>query len=169
MDNDLNIKIDAQEEFDALFHEYSDVIYRLCLFKTSNESVAHDLTQETFLRLWKSMSSDKDIEKPKQYIYQIARNLIVDYYKRHKTLSLELLEETGFEPKSEGNSQETLAEISILKDFIETLEQEFRDVLYLRFIEDMKVQDIAEILNISENLASVRISRGKEKLRLKFD
>ena len=87
MDKSLDIKIDPRNDFEALFHEFSDVIYRLCLYKTSNESVAHDLTQETFLRLWKSMSSDKNIEKPKQYIYQIARNLIVDYYKSKKSVS----------------------------------------------------------------------------------
>ena len=115
------------------------------------------------------MSSDKNIEKPKQYIYQIARNLIVDYYKSKKSVSLEILEEAGFEPKSEENNQEILAEVSILKDAIEELDQDFRDVIYLKFIEDMRVQDIAEMLGISENLASVRISRGKEKLRLKFE
>lgn len=169
MDNPLNTEIDPKNDFETLFQEYSDVIYRLCLYKTSNESVAHDLTQETFLRLWKSMSSDKDIEKPKQYIYQIARNLIVDYYKRKKALSLELLEESGFEPKSEDSGQEVLAEVSILKDAIEELDQDFRDVIYFKFVEDMKVQDIAEMLGISENLASVRINRGKEKLRLKFE
>lgn len=157
-----------KEFFESLFNEYSDVIYRLCLFKTSSTSVAHDLTQETFLRLWKTISSEKEIEKPKQYIYQIARNLIVDYYKRHKTLSLETLQEDGFEPASKDNSPETLAEVSILKEVIDTMEPEYRDVMYLRFIEDMKVQDIADVLKISDNLVSVRISRGKGKLKSKF-
>jgi len=154
-----------RREFEILFREYSDIVYRLCLFKTSRKNLAHDLTQETFFKLWKTMDSKKEIEKPKQYIYQIARNLIVDYYKKKKVLSLDRLQEDGFDPKSKDCSLEISSDVSLLKEVIETLEEEFRDVIYMRFIENMKVQDIAEILEISENLASVRINRGKQKLQ----
>lgn len=159
---------DLKRKFESLFEEYSDVVYRLCLYKTSNENVAHDLTQETFLRLWKTLSSDREIAKPKQYIYQIARNLIVDYYKSNKAISLDILQEGGFDPKSDGNSTEIMSEVSILKEAIEDLDPEFRDVIYMKFVEEMKVKEIAEILDISENLASVRINRGKKKLKEKF-
>lgn len=157
-----------KKRFEKIFQEYSDVIYRLCLYKTSKEDVAHDLTQETFLRLWKSMSSGRDIEKPKQYIYQIARNLIVDYYKRDETVSLDTLHEEGFDPREKGSTAEIISEVSILKKVIENLDQEFRDVVYMRFVEGMRVKEIAEILDISENLVSVRINRGKKKLQDKF-
>jgi len=165
---DLIKQNDLKDDFENLFQEHADVVYRLCLYKTSKEDVAHDLTQETFLRLWKSMSSGKQIEKPKQYIYQIARNLIVDYYKSKKTTSLDNLQEEGFDPKSTDSSPEILSEVSLLKETIESLDQEFRDVVYMRFVEGMKVKDIAEILKISENLASVRINRGKNMLKEKF-
>lgn len=157
-----------KEEFERLFREYSDVVYRLCLYKTSKEDVAHDLTQETFLRLWKSMSSNRDIAKLKQYIYQIARNLIIDHYKSDQTISLDELREGGFDPKTEESSPETISEVVILKEAIESLDQEFRDVVYMRFVEGMKVKEIAKILDISENLVSVRINRGKKKLEEKF-
>lgn len=165
---DKQEKDNNQGNFEDLFQEYSDVIYRLCLYKTSKEDVAHDLTQETFLRLWKSISSNKEISKPKQYIYQIARNLIVDYYKSNKTVSLDELQEEGFEPRSNESSAELVSEISIIKEAIEALDQEFRDVVYMRFVESMKVNEIADVLDISENLASVRINRGKKKLQEKF-
>ena len=165
---DKQEKDNNQENFENLFQEYSDAIYRLCVYKTSKESVAHDLTQETFLRLWKTISSSKEIAKPKQYIYQITRNLIVDYYKSHKAVSLDELQEEGFEPKSNESSAELISEVLILKEAIETLDQEFRDVVYMRFVEGMKVKEIAEVLDISENLVSVRINRGKKKLQEKF-
>lgn len=166
---DKQKKDNIGKKFELLFKEYSDVVYRLCLYKTNKEDVAHDLTQETFLRLWKSISSEKDIDKPKQYIYQITRNLIVDYYKTDKTISLNVLQEEGFEPQSEECSVELMSDVSILKEVIETLDKEFRDVVYLRFIEGMGVKEIAEILDISENLVSVRINRGKKKLQEKFN
>ena len=169
--NDLHIQKEIKEKFEALFQQHSDVIYRLCLYRTSNEDTAYDLVQETFVRLWKTMSSgkDKEVEKPKQYIYQIARNLIIDYYKRKKTVSLDQLQDKGFDPVASESSAELLTEVSLLKDVIESLEEEFRDVIYMRYIEEMKVKHIAEILGISENLASVRISRGKKMLREKFE
>jgi RNA polymerase sigma-70 factor (ECF subfamily) len=166
---DMKNNKDIQATFETLFQEYSDVIYRFCLFKTSSEDVAHDLTQETFLRLWKSMSAGKEIKKSKQYIYQIARNLIVDYYKRHKAVSLDLLQQDGYEPKSKAASSELLSEVSLLKEVIESLDEEFREVIYMRFVEEMKVKDIAELLGISVSLTSVRIHRGKAMLKKKFE
>lgn len=158
-----------RETFEGLFQDYADVVYRLCLYKTSNPDVAHDLTQETFLRLWKTLSSGGTITKPKQYIYQIARNLIVDYYQSDKATSLDALREEGFDPDSNEVSAEQLSDILLLRAAIETLDKEFRDVVYMKFVEGMKVTEIAELLNISENLASVRINRGKEKLQRKFN
>ena len=157
-----------KQYFEKLFLEYSDLIYRLCLYKTTEENVAYDLTQETFLRLWKSISLGKEIRKPKQYIYQIARNLITDHYKSKKEISLDGLVKEGFDLKKQNDSIEVMSEASILKEVIESLDREFRDVLYMRLVEGMKVKEIADILDISENLASVRISRAKEKLREKF-
>lgn len=158
----------TKQEFERLFHEYADVVYRLALYKTSDEDVARDITQETFLRLWKSMVSEGAVKRPKQYMYQIARNLIVDHYKRQQTSSLEVLEEGGFEPRANTPSADTLADAALLQSAIEELEPEFRDVVYLRLVEEMKVKDIAEMLDISPNLVSVRINRGKKQLEEKY-
>ncbi len=158
----------CKEDFEKIFQEFSDVIYRLCLYKTSKEEVARDLTQEAFLRLWKSISAEREINKPKEYLYQITRNLIVDYYRLNKPISLDQLQEEGFDPKAQEESPAIAAEISILRETIDSLEPEFREVIYLRFVEDMKIKEIAQTLGITENLASVRINRGKKKLNEKF-
>lgn len=154
--------------FESLFAEYSDVIYRFCLYKTSDKNIAHDLTQDTFLRLWKSMNTGAEIEKPKQYIYQIARNLVIDYYKKAKAVSLDSLEEDGFEARETSAGSEMLSELLLLRDSIDKLEQDYREVLYMRFVEDMGVEEIADTLGVSPNLVSVRINRGKKKLRELF-
>ena len=154
--------------FESLFNEYADVVYRLCLYKVSNKAVAEDLTQETFLRLWKMMSGGANIDKPKSYIFQIARNLIIDHYKSAKSLSLDSLQEDGFDPKSEEVAVDTLSDISLLRKTIESLEADYQEVVYLRYVEGYRVKEIAEMLDISENLAAVRINRAVNKLREKF-
>lgn len=165
---DIEKQKDHKKVFEIIFNEYSDVIYRLCLYKTSRENIAQDLTQETFLRFWKIMITDLEISKPKPYLYQIARNLIVDYYKTNKTISLQQLQEEGFDAKNTESSAEVLAEVEILKETIEKLPKDFREVLYLRIIEGLGVKEISEILNLSENLVSVRINRARKKLQNKF-
>ncbi len=159
---------DLKKAFESLFAEYSDVIYRFCLYKTSDKNIAHDLTQDTFLRLWKAMNTGAEVEKPKQYIYQIARNLVIDYYKKSKAVSLDALEEDGFEARETSTGSEMLSELLLLRDAIEKLEQDYQEVLYMRFIEDMTVENIADTLGVSANLVSVRINRGKKKLRELF-
>lgn len=158
----------AKASFEALFAEYSDVIYRFCLYKTSNTEVAHDLTQDTFLRLWKSMNSAGEIDKPKQYIYQIARNLVIDHYKKMKSLSLDRLQEDGFEPRDATASSDILTEIALLREAIEKLEADYKEVVYMRFVEGLGIEEISETLGISANLVSVRINRGKKKLQSLF-
>lgn len=158
----------AKESFETLFAEYADVIYRFCLYKTSSAEVAHDLTQDTFLRLWKAMNSTGEIEKPKQYIYQIARNLVIDHYKKMKSLSLDQLQEDGFEPKDVTAPSDILSEIALLREAIEKLEADYREVVYMRFVEGLGIDEIAETLGISANLVSVRINRGKKKLESLF-
>lgn len=159
---------DPKLAFEALFAEYSDTIYRLCLYKTSDQNTAADLTQETFLRLWKVMGGENRVEKPKQYLYQIARNLIIDHYKKMKPLSLDTLQDEGFDPKSEDPQPGLPTEIALLRNAIESLEDDYREVVYLRFVEDLEIMEIASLLNISANLVSVRINRGKKKLQELF-
>jgi len=155
---------ETYKRFERLFHELSDSIYRLCLYKTSDPAIAENLTQETFLRLWKSMVSGTEVEQPKFYLYQIARNLIIDHYRLSKSFSLDELVEEGFDPPGKEDTPDHLAELALLRRTIESLQEEYRDVVYLRFVEGLPVQEIAKILQISENLASVRINRGKKKL-----
>lgn len=166
---DLNTSADTKAQFEAIFAEYSDVVYRFCLYKTSDIQVANDLTQDTFLRLWKVIQGGVDVEKPKQYVYQIARNLVIDYYKKAKAVSLDSLQEQGFDAKDTGGKgADLLSELVLLREAIEKLEQDYREVIYMRFVEEMGVDEIADALGVSANLVSVRINRGKKKLQELF-
>ena len=157
-----------ETEFEQLFHSYADVIYRLALYKTSHEDTARDITQEAFTRLWQTLKAGKELDRPKSYLYQIARNLITDHYKRKRSLSLDQLRDDGFDPAAQTGSTDLEAEISILRADIQSLEEEFQEAIYLRLVEGLKVKEIAEFLNVSENLVSVRINRGKKKLQAKW-
>ena len=151
--------------FEKLFSEYSDVIYRLALYKTDNSNLAHEITQETFLRVWKTILLDKEISNPKSYIYQITRNLITDNYRKTKESSLDKLVEDGFDYSNNKAEQSIKTDISLLRSCINNLDEIYREPIYLKYVEGYRVKEIAKILDVSENVISVRINRATKQLQ----
>lgn len=158
-----------KESFLQSFDAYSDAIFRFCLVKTSNKELAEDLTQETFMRYWQSLQDGKTMTNTRSFLYTIANNLVIDWYRKKKSSSLETLEENGYEPPDtltpsalvNAQWQEALA-------VIEDLEEKDREVLLLRYVEGLDPKDIAEITQETANAISVRINRAIEKVQKKL-
>jgi RNA polymerase sigma-70 factor (ECF subfamily) len=157
----------VKKQFEELYDEQADAVYRFCLYKTSSKEAAEDLVQEAFVRLWNSMSEHKTIDNLKAFLYQITRNLVIDYYRKKKAVSLDNLNEQGFEPGNTDHQDiENKSEINIVTQVIQQLDEKHRDVIYLKLIEDMEIQEIAKTLKITTNNATVRFHRGMKYLKL---
>ena len=159
--------------FETIYGAESDAIFRFCLVRVSNREQAMDITQETFLRLWQSLSQDKKIHNNKAFLFTVARNLVIDWYRKKKSLSLGdiIYGENGEEVEHDVLDETTSdslglkAEGRYLLNQISKLSESYQHPVYLRFVEDLSPQEIGEILGISPNAASVRINRGIEELR----
>jgi RNA polymerase sigma-70 factor (ECF subfamily) len=160
----------VEEAFLAAYDEYADGIFRFVLSKTSDREVAHDLAQETFTKVWDYCAKGGEIAQWKAFLFRTAYNLIVDYYRKKRSISLdELAEDQGFIPAdTKMRSASDEAEDARLRRALETLDDTYRDVLILRYVEDMPVRDIAVALGLSENVVSVRIHRGVKVMREKL-
>ena len=159
----------SQEEFVTAYDKYSEPIFRHCYFKTSNRELAKDLMQETFARTWRHTQKGSPIDNVQPFLYTVAKHLITDYYRKHKTLSLDKMQEDGFDPSSKEHlSTETIADSKLLHLLMEGLEEKYKEILKFRFIDDLGPKDIAELVGITENAVSVRINRGIKKLRALF-
>lgn len=157
-------KVDAEQLFQICYGEYADALFRFCVMKTSNREVALDLSQETFVRFWGELRAKRHIEKPRAFLYTIARNLVIDHYRRKKTGSLDALEEHSGEFGEAPRSEEASAYREAL-GAIGTLPPEYRDAVFLRYVEEMKPREIAEITGEPVNVISIRITRGMKELR----
>ncbi|MFA6177307.1 MAG: sigma-70 family RNA polymerase sigma factor [Candidatus Paceibacterota bacterium] len=162
------------KKFEKIFREESDAVFRFCLFRVSNKEQALDITQEVFLRLWQSFKENKEILNFKAFIFTVARHLIIDWYRKKKSISLEGImdnEKENFEYKYDLIDEKTRDSINIeaegryLLDKINKLTPTSQNPIYLRFVEDLSPKEIGNILGISENAASVRINRGLLELR----
>lgn len=165
---------DDKKRFTDIYNRESDSLFRFCLFRVSDREKALELTQEAFTRLWSSISSAtsaKRVENPRALLYVMARHLIIDWYRRVKSVSLESLstedgdKEFDLLDERVGLEIETNAEVGRVLSMLDALDPKYREVIYFRYVEDLPPKDIAEILELNTNIVSVRLTRGMEALR----
>lgn len=157
-----------EEGFLRLYDQLADSLFRHIYVRVSNREKAVDIVQETFAKLWRHMSLSREIRNEKAFVYRIAHNLIIDEYRRPKDVSLEFLtEEISFDVLDESESSKTVAsaELSRVLKAIDSLADRHKEVLLMRYVEELLPQEIAEITGLSENVVSVRLNRAVKKLK----
>lgn len=152
--------------FGSLYKEYYQRIYRYCRINTYRDDLAEDICQETFLRAWKSLPSFTMSATGtfQAYLYRIARNLIIDLSRKKKEFSLEYYENI----ETDEDHTETIDR----KDTIERVKRELaklpetdRQIVILRYFEEMSHAEVAKIIGIKEGALRVRTMRLLEKIK----
>ncbi len=150
------------QEFIESYDQYADGVFRYCFFKLSNRESAKDIVQETFVKTWQYIREGKEIGNLKAFLYKVARNLVIDEYRKHKTSSLDTLQETGFDV-ADREEIAISAEVDIVLQAVDKLEPHHREVIVMRFVHDLSPREIADILGENENAISVRLNRAVKK------
>lgn len=162
-----NMEKSIEEQFLQVYEKHSDAIFRYCYFRLYNREKAKDIAQDAFMKAWVYLQEGNTIENLRAFIYRVANNLIIDYVRKKKESSLEMLEESGFNPSVDGKQkEEQRIDGLFVQETLNLLEEEYRDVVYMRYIEELAPREIAQILDESVNVISVRIHRGLKKLKL---
>jgi len=162
---------DKKVRFTEIYNQESDSLFRFCLFRVSDREKALDLTQEAFTRLWTYIYRGKKISNPRALLYKVARNLIIDWYRKVKPISIEGLANGDGEPEFDPPDPKADLEIELgvegrrVLSTLNKLHPHHKEVIYLRYIEGIPPRDVAEILGLNANTVSLRISRGMEALR----
>ncbi len=159
--------IGKKDFFEKVYDEMADPIYRHCFFRVNNKETAEDLVSEIFLRFWREIEKGTVINDPKSWLYHIARNAIIDYYRKKKSDSLDSKMEDGFEASNPEDSEniEINAEISLVMKRIENLSSDEKEIIIMRFMDGLEVKEIAKIIGKSPNATSVVIHRAIEKIK----
>jgi len=167
------------QAFGVIFEEYYDPIFGYILKRVGNVHVAQDIVSETFFRaldrLWQFRWRDVSISS---WLYRIATNEINQHFRkeRKRAYSLEaMLEQSGIELADEKDIIEEILEQEreleqaeawrAARKLIHDLPEKYQEVLSLRFFEDKKVREIAEILGKREGTVKSLLSRGTALLR----
>jgi RNA polymerase sigma-70 factor, ECF subfamily len=160
---------DMRARFLEAYDEMSDTLFRHFFFKISNKERAKDLVQETFTRTWEYIAcKGGEVHNLKSFLYTIAHNLVVDEYKKKKTMSLDAMQEEENFDIPEVKEQEHIlvhAETSRLRSVIKLLPDKYQEVIMMRYVNGLSPSEIADLTGDTENAISVRINRGIKKIQ----
>lgn len=158
------------KDFEELYLEFSDKIYKYIYWQTQDPYIAEDFTGEVFTRVWKNWKKFKP-DFSQAFLYKIAKNILIDFWRKNKNkkeLSLETTVETGAEPSYDedmiGEIQKN-SDVKGLHKALSKLPENLKEVLILRFLEDMSAKEAGEILKISEVNVRVLQYRALKKLK----
>lgn len=156
-------------DFLKAYDELAEPIFRHCYFRVRSREVAQDIMQDTFTRTWKYIADGGEIDNLKAFLYRTAHNLIVDGYRKQAPVSLDQLQEAGFDPSDRSDQVIIqLAERQYIMEMLNVLDEKTKQVIIYRYIDDMSVKGIAELLEETENAISVRLHRGLKKLESQY-
>lgn len=152
--------INALEELIKLY--YPDIL-RYCISYLGDFQIAEDLTQETFIKVVKYM--DKYIHKNKfrAFVYKIAKNTCLDYWRKKNKEPF--MEEISYEePFYESGFSEFIANEDF-KSIIKLLNEEEREIIILRFVHELKIREIANILDLPMRTVQSKIRKILKRLK----
>lgn len=163
MDEDFfliqKMKLGSEAAMDTFVHKYYTDILHYCYRHLYDSGEAEDATQETFERFFRHLQEYRHYGKAKNYLYVIAGNLCKS---RYGTTSAVPLDESI---EAAGDHAETIAVKTDLSAVLQKLPAELRDVLILYYFQDLKLREIADILQIGLPLVKYRLRQAKACMR----
>lgn len=162
-----------QDAWDELVRNHTRRVYAICYRFTGSDSQAQDLTQDVFLRVFRSLKSFRAGEGSfTVWLGRLTRNLLIDNYRASKQdratdsleLQLPMLEErASLSSRTEGLLAGREAS-ELLQAALQKLSPELRETVILRDLEELEYKEIAEILHVPEGTVKSRLNRGRAEL-----
>ena len=162
----MSREIQNEKQFTDAYDAYSDAIFRYCYYRVFDRDKAKDYVQETFCRVWKYLVGGSKIDNIRPFLYKTANNLIIDESRKKKAISLDQVMEKGFSPGVDfrEKQQDYLTGKEIIAA-IHGLEEKYKEVLLLKYVEDLSAKEIASVTGETEDNVYVKIHRGLQKVK----
>jgi len=155
-------------DFNKLYRERVDSIYRFVFFKVSDKDIAWDITQECFLKMWRQIQSGVAIKNSNALLYAIARNLVIDYWRQKDRGQNVALDDVAHILRDDSDLFEDNAskdEIARLLRCVDKLPEDQREVVILRYVDDLPYSEIARV--IGKNTVAARVAAHRAVRSLK--
>lgn len=166
----LKLKTKDPEAYGHFYDLYVTKIYRFIFFKVSSHEEAEDLTAETFLKIWEYLFENKKVDNLNAFTYQVARNIVIDFYRKKAQQQLikdpeEVLEKIVDPTPPIDKRLELTADWEEMESCLRQLKDEYREVIILKYIDQLSISEIAKVLNKSNGNVRVLAHRALNTLR----
>jgi len=167
------LKSHDKDAFIKVYDEYVQDVYRFVYFKVGKEAEAQDLTSMVFLKAWNYIQTNSltDSKTLRALVYKIARTSIIDHY-RESSNKLELSLDDENHPIDIIDDEQKLdervdqaADLQLIYKQLPLLKEEYREVIVLRFVDDLTLEEIAEVTGKSRGNVRVILHRALAALK----
>ena len=157
----------ASKAFNRVFMDYSDKVYQFCYFRVGNASCAEDLVEDIFSKVLENQTNfDESKASIKTWIFNIARNTVIDYLRSNKVVSE--LTETHSDDSCIASDANVQLNTELLYKALNQLSDSDRELIEMKYIQDLSYNEISEILNKSNGALRVSLNRSLNKLKHVF-
>lgn len=163
------------DAFTETYDLYVEKVYRFIFFKVGEQEMAQDLTSEVFLRTWNYVCENKQVNAKTlpALIYRIARNVVIDHYRANKHhLSINDTDEEGNLKLEIVDDKQDLSEkfdIDLSMEKVQAalmqLKDEYREVIIMRYVDELAIEEIADILEKNKGNVRVLAHRALQALK----
>ena len=157
-----------REAFGALVEQYRDNVYRLAYRMCGNAYDADEAAQEAFVAAWRALPNFRGDAKFSTWLYRLTTNAAIDVMrreKRHQTVGDGEMMELADDADSPQETVERTEQQEAVQKALATLSEEYREVLLLRYMEELDYAEIAEVLQLPSGTVKSRINRAKAALK----
>lgn len=156
------------EAFGALVEQYRDNVYRLAYRMCGNAHDADEAAQEAFVAAWRALPNFRGEAKFSTWLYRLTTNAAIDLMrreKRHRTASEEDVPELADETDSPQQQVERTEQRETVQKALSSLSEEYREVLLLRYMQELDYTEIAAALSLPAGTVKSRLNRAKAALK----
>lgn len=162
----LKIRHGDAGAYAEVYDLYVDALFRYILFRVPSEEVAQDLASDLFLRVWERLTNGLPVTNLRAYLYQVARNLVADYYRQDQPLQL-------FEGAAQSASQrladhhQLASQVSLveIERSLRRLKPEWQEVILLAYVEGFSTKEVADIIGKSHGATRTILHRALQELK----
>jgi RNA polymerase sigma-70 factor (ECF subfamily) len=157
------------EAFGVLYERYADRVFRYLFAHIDNRLDAEDITEDVFLRVWRSLPNYREQGVPfLAFLFRIARNALIDHYRRSNPVKGQVsIDDMALRDHNPGPGESAMSSLEReeLRESLEQLREDYRTVLVLRFLSELSPEETAQVMGRSQGAVRVLQHRALASLR----
>ena len=162
------MKLSKEKEFEKLYESFRNPLFRFISYKVSDTHSAEEILNDVFFKAASCIETLKEKTKVQSWLYKIASNLIIDYYRRKKEIYIEIEDDISIE--NDSNEETIYDELNCcVEEFINRLPKQYSSSLKGVYLDELTQKEYAQQNNLKLSTVKSQVKRGKESMKDFFE